>query len=139
MWISRFNSGHVHAINHSSAACHRSIAQTRQNYSICVKVFVIVSPTGGVGMGPAGACPGAQGAHHWSSPAPDQQWLGTAAPAAILVRRCDCRPGADTTLSWSRDGGITGKEINVSPGYQKAYFHSTGRGNGATGVHQRVL
>ena len=63
-------------------------------------------------MSPAGAGPGAQSAHHWGSPAPDRQWPCTDAPA--VIRRGDGRPGADTTLSWSRDGGRTGKEITVS-------------------------
>ena len=63
-------------------------------------------------MGSAGAGPGAQGAHHWGSPAPDRQWPCTDAPA--VIRRGDGRPGADTTLSLSRDGGRTGKKINVS-------------------------
>ena len=66
-------------------------------------------------MGPAGAGPGAQGAHHWGSPAPDLQWPagpGTDAPA--VIQRGGDRPSADTTLSWSSDRGRTGKEVNVS-------------------------
>ena len=41
-WISRFYLGYLHAINHSSAASHRSIAQTRKITAIRVKVFTIV-------------------------------------------------------------------------------------------------
>ena len=33
MWITRFDLGYLHAINHSSAASHRSIARTLQNCS----------------------------------------------------------------------------------------------------------
>ena len=63
-------------------------------------------------MGPGPELGPEAGAHHWGSPAPDRQWPGTDAPAVI---RCgDGRPGADTTLSLSRDGGRTGKKINVS-------------------------
>ena len=87
--------------------------------AIYVKVFVIdddnlsSSPAGGANMGPgAGAGPGAQGAHHWGSPAPDRQWPGTNAPA--VIQPGDGRPGADTTLSWSHDEGRTSKKINVS-------------------------
>ena len=65
-------------------------------------------------MGPAGAGPGAHGTHHWGSPAPDRQWPDTVTDPPAVIQRCDGRPGADTTLSWSRDGGRTGKKINVS-------------------------
>ena len=89
-------------------------------------------------MGPgAGAGPGAQGAHHWGSPAPDRQWPGTNAPA--VIQPGDGRPGADTTLSWSHDGGRTGKKTNVSfnkTQFRKVYISNTGRGNGATGDHR---
>ena len=60
-------------------------------------------------MGPAGAGPGAQCANHWGSPAPDLQWPCTNAPA--VIRRGDGRPGTDTILSWSSDGGRTGKKF----------------------------
>ena len=95
-------------------------------------------------MGPAGAGPGEQGAHYWGSPAPDRQWPGTDASAVML--HGDGRPGADTALSSSRDGERTAtvqarKSMLVAylPEYQKAYFRSTGRGNGATGVHQSII
>ena len=55
---------------------------------------------------------GAQGAHHWGSPAPDRQWPGTNPP--VVIWRCGNRPGTDRTLSWSCYGGRTGKKINVS-------------------------
>ena len=36
-------------------------------------------------MGPVGACPEAQGAHLWDSPAPDRQWLFSGpAPTHLL-------------------------------------------------------
>ena len=87
--------------------------------AIYVKVFVFdddnlsSSPVGGANMGPCAPQvtahgPGVQGAHHWGSPAPDRQWPGTNAPA--VIRRGDGKPGADTTFSWSNDGGRTCKK-----------------------------
>ena len=95
------------------------------------------SPTRGAGMG---ACPGAQGAHHWGSPAPDRQWPGTDAPAVIqrvTVGRVQTRPCRDLAT----EGVPARKPMSVAyrQEYQKAYFCSTGRGNGATGVHQSIL
>ena len=39
---------------------------------------------------------------------------GPAPTRLLVIRRGDCRPGADTTVSWRHDGGRTGKKINVS-------------------------
>ena len=69
--------GYLHAINHSSAASHRSMPRTRHNRRHLRQSvpYRLVRPAGppGAGMGPT--CAG-QGAH-WGSPAPDWQWPGT--------------------------------------------------------------
>ena len=95
--------------------------------AIYVKVFVIDDanlssiPAGGENMGlgaPPAPVPRLRRApvprrRRATGPAPAQaQWPGTDAPA--VIRRGDGRPGADTTLSWSHDGGRTSKKINVS-------------------------
>ena len=125
------------ATDPSHGPCDTDAPKSQPSMSRCL---LLSSPAGGAGMGPAGAGPGSQGANHWGSPSPDRQWPYTNVPA--VIRRCDSRQGAGTTLSWSSDGGRTGKKsISVAyrQEYQRAYFRSTGRGNGATGVHQSIL
>ena len=113
LWISRIDLGYLHAIDHSSAASHRSIARTRQNRSHLCQ-FVRYRRWGRPARGPSGGGPGAQGAHHWGSPPPDRQWPNIDAPAAV-IRRSGCRQGAAATSLWSRDGGRTYlQETNVS-------------------------
>ena len=140
LWISRFYLGYLHAINHSSAASHRFIARMLQNCSHLSKFCY------------RPALPFAQ---VWSAQAPAQEHrvptIGPAllptgsgqAPTRLLshdaetVGRAQTRPcrGAAT------EGVPARKSLSVAyrPEYQKAYFHSTGRGNGATGVHQSIL
>ena len=53
---------------------------------------------------------------------------------AVTVGRAQTRPCRGATT----EGVPARKSMSVAYGqeYQKAYFNSTGRGNGATGVHQ---
>ena len=83
------------------------------------------SPAGGAGMVPAGAGPGAQGAHHWGSPAPDLQWPGPYSPAVIqrvtvgLAQIRPCRGAAteayrqENQCQW-RTGKSTKKRISAA-------------------------
>ena len=141
--------GYLHAINHSGAASHRSIARKRQNqpsmsrcllstttYRLFLQEAQKWAPAPRLRRCPACAgprCPAGAG------PLGRRQRLPSGLAPTRLLSCGDGRPGADTTSSWSHDGGRTGKKINVSgvpARVQKAYFRSTGRGNWATGVHQ---
>ena len=130
--------GYLHAINHFSAASHRSIARTCQNRChLCQGVrYRLVRPV----------------AQIWAPQAPAKErrapTIGAAlrptgsgtAPTrllsydAVAVGRAQTRAcrGAAT------DGIQARKAMSAAnrQEYRKAYFRSTGRGNGATGVHQ---
>ena len=145
-----FKLGYLHAINHSSAASHRSIARRAKIAAIFVKVFVIdddnlsSSPAGGANMGP-GAPPAP--AQERRSPTIGAALLPTdSGPAptrllsynAVTVGRAQTRPCRGATT----EGVPSRKSMSVA--YRREYrdkkayssFRSTGRGNGATGVHR---
>ena len=131
--------GYLHAINHFSAASHRSIARTREN-RVIDDDNLSSNPAGGANMGP-GAPPapaqerraptiGAALLPIGSGPAPTR----LLSYDAVMVGRAQTRPCHGATT----EGVPARKAMSVAYRleYKKAYFRSTGRGNGATGVHR---
>ena len=111
--------GYLHAINHSSAASHSPLRGRAEIAAICDILcqgvcHCLVRSEAQVRAPPAPAQERRAPTIGAGAPQPcsQQQWPCTDTPAAI--RCCDCRPGADTTLLWSHDGGRTSKKINVS-------------------------
>ena len=114
--ISRFDLGYLYAINHSSAASHRSIAWTGQNrcylrqgvrYCLVWQVVQVWAP-----LAPA---------QKRRAPTIEAALRPTGSGAVptrgmrlLSIRRGGGRQGAATTLSWSSDGGSTGKKTNIS-------------------------
>ena len=89
--------------------------------AIYVKVLVIDDdnlssiPAGGANMG-LRRCPACAGPRcpAGAGPLGRRQRLPSGLAPTRLLSCGDGRPGADTTSSWSHDGGRTGKKINVS-------------------------